>query len=269
VSGSAKPSSLGNLGSLGGTASPSRMAGRRAIVTGGASGIGLATARRLRAEGADVVVIDRSPAEPSLDAGEPIRNVRADVTSPAEVANAFGEAAEFLGGAADVLVNAAGIYQIRPLLELSPDDWDQTMAVNLRGPFLASQLFASILIERGQPGSIVNVGSTAALIADSAEPAAHYNASKAGVLSLTRQMAVEWASHGIRVNAVCPGVIDTPMLRLMDDPAAGQAYLETGVPLRRLGTPSEVAATIVFLASQDASYLTGAAIVVDGGTTAI
>jgi len=245
------------------------MAGRRALVTGGASGIGLATAHRLRAEGASVVAIDRRPADPSQGTGEAIPNVRADVTSPAEVANAFGEAAEILGGAADVLVNAAGIYQIKPLLELSPDAWDQTMAINLRGPFLASQLFASILIERGQPGAIVNIGSTAALVADAAEPSAHYNASKAGVLSLTRQMAVEWAVHGIRVNAVCPGVIDTPMLRLMDDPAAGQAYLDTGVPLRRLGTAGEVAATIAFLASQDASYLTGTTIVVDGGTTAI
>ena len=266
MSGSAKPSSLG---SLGGTASPGRMAGRRAIVTGGASGIGFATAQRLRAEGASVIAIDRSPAEPSQDGGEPVPNVQADVTSPRQVANAFTQATELLGGPADVLVNAAGIYQIRHLIELSPDDWDQTMAVNLRGPFLTGRLFASILIDRGQPGSIVNVGSTAALIADPAEPAAHYNASKAGVLSLTRQMAVEWAVHRIRVNAVCPGVIDTPMLRLMDDPAAGQAYLETGVPLRRLGTASEVAATIVFLASQDASYLTGTAIVVDGGTTAI
>jgi NAD(P)-dependent dehydrogenase (short-subunit alcohol dehydrogenase family) len=251
------------------------MAGRRALVTGGASGIGLATAQRLRAEGASIVAIDRRPAGPSEQAGEPIPNaqpipnVRADVTSPADIADAFGEAAELLGGAADVLVNAAGIYQIRPLLELSPDDWDQTMAINLRGPFLTSQLFASILIDRGQPGAIVNIGSTAALVADPGEPTAHYNASKAGVLSLTRQMAVEWAVHGIRVNAVCPGVIDTPMLRLMDDPAAGQAYLETGVPLRRLGTAGEVAATIVFLASQDASYLTGTTIVVDGGTTAI
>jgi NAD(P)-dependent dehydrogenase (short-subunit alcohol dehydrogenase family) len=245
------------------------MAGRRALVTGGASGIGLATAWRLRAEGAAVVAIDRSPAGSPQEAGEPIPNVRADVTSTSDIANAFGEAAELLGGAADVLVNAAGIYQIRSLLELSPDEWDQTMAINLRGPFLTSQLFASILIDRGQPGAIVNIGSTAALVADPAEPTAHYNASKAGVLSLTRQMAVEWAAHGIRVNAVCPGVIDTPMLRLMDDPAAGLAYLETGVPLRRLGTASEVAAAIVFLASQDASYLTGTTIVVDGGTTAI
>jgi NAD(P)-dependent dehydrogenase (short-subunit alcohol dehydrogenase family) len=244
------------------------MAGRRALVTGGASGIGLATALRLLAEGASVAVADRSPG-PAGGPAEQIPSVRADVTSPAEAAGAVGKAAEFLGGPADVLVNAAGIYRIRPLLELSAQQWDETLAVNLRGPFLTGQAFAAALIEAGQPGAIVNIGSTAAVVADAAEPAGHYNASKAGVLALTRQMAVEWAPFGIRANAVCPGVIDTPMLRLMDDPAAGQAYLETGVPLRRLGTAAEIAALIVFLASQDASYLTGTAVMADGGSTAI
>ena len=174
-----------------------------------------------------------------------------------------------LGGPADVLVNAAGSYLIRPLLELSADEWDQVLAVNLRGPFLVGRAVAAALIEAGRPGAIVNIGSTAAVVADAGEPSAHYNAGKAGVLALTRQMAVEWAPHGIRANAVCPGVIDTPMLRLMDDPAAGQAYLRTGVPLRRLGTAGEIASVIVFLASQDASYLTGTAIMADGGSTVI
>ncbi|MDR2988633.1 MAG: SDR family oxidoreductase [Nocardiopsaceae bacterium] len=248
------------------------MADRRALVTGGVSGIGLATAQRLRAEGASVIVIDRRPRGTQGSSGEgdePIPCVQADVSNPRQVADAFTDAADLLGGPADVLVNAAGIYQIRPARELSPENWDETMAINLRGPFLTCQAFANVLIDAQQPGSIVNIASTAALIADPAEPAAHYNASKAGVLSLTRQLAVELAPHDIRVNAVCPGVIDTPMLRLMDDPVAGKAYLETGVPLRRLGTPAEVAATIVFLASQDASYITGSAVVVDGGTTAI
>jgi NAD(P)-dependent dehydrogenase (short-subunit alcohol dehydrogenase family) len=179
------------------------------------------------------------------------------------------QAARLLGGPADVLVNAAGIYRIKPLLELTAEDWDETLAVNLRGSFLVGQAFAGALIAAGLPGAIVNIGSTAALVADASEPSAHYNASKAGVLALTRQMAVEWAPYGIRANAICPGVIDTPMLRLMDDPVAGRAYLDSGVPLRRLGTADEVAALIVFLASEDASYLTAAAIPVDGGSTAI
>lgn len=245
------------------------MAGRRALVTGGASGIGLATTRRLQAEGADVVVVDRRPlgAELARDLGCPY--LTADISRPDEAAAVAGQAAALLGGPADVLLNAAGIYRIRTLLELTVAEWDETLAVNLRGTFLVSRAFAAALIDAGLPGAIVNISSTAALVADSAEPTAHYNASKAGVLALTRQMAVEWAPHGIRVNAVCPGVIDTPMLRLMDDPVTGQAYLDSGVPLRRLGTAAEVAAVIVFLASDDASYLTAVAIPVDGGSTAI
>ena len=191
------------------------------------------------------------------------------MTSPDQAAGAVSQAAELLGGPADVLVSAAGIYRIRPLLELSAQEWDETLTANLRGPFLVGQAFAAALIKTGQPGAIVNIGSTAAVVADAGEPSAHYNASKAGVLALTRQMAAEWAPHGIRANAVCPGVIDTPMLRLMDDPAAGRAYLDAGVPLRRLGTAAEIAAVIVFLASQDASYLTGTAVMADGGSTAI
>jgi len=245
------------------------MAGRRALVTGGVSGIGLATVRRLRAEGAQVVTLDRRPPGPDAPTGDRTAHVAADVTSPPQVAAAVREAARLLGGPADVLLNAAGVYRIRPMLDLSAAEWDETLAVNLRGPFLVGQAFAAALIEAGLPGAIVNIGSTAALVADAAEPSAHYNASKAGVLALTRQMAVEWAPHGIRANAVCPGVIDTPMLRMMDNPAAGQAYLEAGVPLRRLGTADEVAAVIVFLASTEASYLTGVAIPVDGGSTAI
>jgi NAD(P)-dependent dehydrogenase (short-subunit alcohol dehydrogenase family) len=201
--------------------------------------------------------------EPGMD------RVTADVTSAEQVMQAVQRAAELLDGPADVLVNAAGVYRIRPLLELDTADWDEMLAINLRGPFLVGRAVAAALIEASSPGAIVNIGSTAAIVADAAEPTAHYNASKAGVLALTRQMAVEWAPHGIRANAVCPGVIDTPMLRLMDDPAAGQAYLDAGVPLRRLGSADEVAAVIVFLASADASYLTGAAVPVDGGSTAI
>lgn len=245
------------------------MAGRRALVTGGASGIGLATIRRLLNEGARVVALDRRVPAPGGPADSGAGFVSADVTSPERVAAAAREAAGLLGGPPDVLVNAAGVYRIRPMLELTPDEWDETLAINLRGPFLVGQAFAAALIGAGLPGAIVNLASTAALVADAAEPTAHYNASKAGVLALTRQMAVEWAPHGIRANAVCPGVIDTPMLRLMDDPAAGLAYLESGVPLRRVGTAEEVAAVVVFLASPDASYLTGAAVPVDGGSTAI
>jgi NAD(P)-dependent dehydrogenase (short-subunit alcohol dehydrogenase family) len=248
---------------------PGRMAGRRGIVTGGASGIGLACARRLLAEGAQVAVLDARADALSGAAGTGAATVACDVRDPDAVAQAVSRAAGLLDGPADVLVNAAGVYRIAPLLDLTPGEWDDVLAVNLRGPFLAGRTVAAALIAAGRPGAIVNISSTAGLVADAAEPSAHYNASKAGVLALTRQMAAEWAPHRIRANAVCPGVIDTPMLRLMDDPAAGAAYLQTGVPQRRLGSADEVAAVIVFLASDDASYLTGAAVPVDGGLTAI
>jgi NAD(P)-dependent dehydrogenase (short-subunit alcohol dehydrogenase family) len=225
----------------------------------------------MQATGAQVVAVDRQAPGPDAHQAQSsgCTYLTADVTRPEEVSTMAEQAARLLGGPADVLVNAAGIYRIKPLLELTAEDWDETLAVNLRGSFLVGQAFAGALIAAGRPGAIVNIGSTAALVADASEPSAHYNASKAGVLALTRQMAVEWAPYGIRANAICPGVIDTPMLRLMDDPVAGRAYLDSGVPLRRLGTADEVAALIVFLASEDASYLTAAAVPVDGGSTAI
>jgi NAD(P)-dependent dehydrogenase (short-subunit alcohol dehydrogenase family) len=245
---------------------PRRMAGRRAVVTGGASGIGLACVQRLQAEGAAVAVLDQE-AEPADATSATF--FRCDVRDPAAVDSALGEAAAALGGPPDVLVSAAGIYRVAPLADISVAEWDDVLQVNLRGSFLAGRAFAAALIKDGLPGAVVNVASTAALVADAAEPSAHYSASKAGVVALTRQMAVEWAAHRIRVNAVCPGVIDTPMLRLMDDRAAGMAYLNAAVPLRRLGSAAEVAAVITFLASDDASYLTGCAVPVDGGSTAI
>jgi NAD(P)-dependent dehydrogenase (short-subunit alcohol dehydrogenase family) len=247
-----------------------RFAGRRALVTGGASGIGFATASRIIAEGGDVGVIDRDP-----DALRRSRNAlklqfaeTCDVRDPGAVEAAIDGAARALGGTIDVLVNAAGIYRIQPILDLAPEEWDDVFAVNLRGTYLASRAVGRQMIETGKGGSIVNLSSIAALVADAQEPAAHYNASKAGVIALTMQMAVEWAPHRIRVNAVCPGLIDTPMLRVMDNSETGAAYVETSVPLRRLGSADEVASLIAFLLSDEAAYITGVAIPIDGGLTA-
>lgn len=248
-----------------------RFDGRRALVTGGAGGIGLATAHELIAGGASVALLDRSrEALERASASVEAANVVADVADPEQVESALASAADALGGPVDLLVNAAGIYRVTPLLDLDVDEWEEVLRINLRGSWIvAREVVRRMVAAGGSRGSIVNLSSTAALIADTSEPAAHYDASKAGVIALTRAMAVEWAHHGVRANAVCPGVIDTPMLRLMDDPEAGRRYLEERVPLRRLGRPEEVARVIAFLASDDASYITGAAVPIDGGATAI
>lgn len=246
------------------------MIGRLALVTGGAGGIGSAVALELARCGASVVLMDRDPEQLATCApGKGAAGyVVADLQEPDQVVHAVESAAEIGGGPIDLLVNAAGIYRIRPALDLEVEEWEGVLRTNLRGTWLASRAVARRLLADGRSGSIVNVSSTAALIADPAEPAAHYNASKAGVIALTRQLAVEWAP-AIRVNAVCPGVINTPMLRMMDDPETGRAYLDTKVPLRRLGRPEEVARAIAFLASDDAAYVTGVALPVDGGLTTL
>lgn len=242
--------------------------GRRAVVTGGVSGIGRATAALLTDRGARVAIVDRSAEELAVAAKEiGTVAVEGDVRDESSVGRAVAEAVEALNGGIDVLVNAAGIYRIARVDDVAVAEWDDVLDTNLRGTFLVSRAVMRTAV--AGPRAIVNVASIAAVIGDAGEPAAHYNASKAGVVALTKQLAIEWAARGVRVNAVAPGVIDTPMLRLMDDPHAGQAYLDARVPLRRLGRAEEVAEVIAFLASDGAAYVTGATVFVDGGVTAL
>jgi 2-dehydro-3-deoxy-D-gluconate 5-dehydrogenase len=238
--------------------SEGRFAGRRAVVTGAGSGTGRATARRLLDEGAEVLGVDLS--EDGLRetfAGRERGGFAAlDLTDPASV--------EQLGLAeADVLVNAAGILRRAHALEHSREDWEATLSVNVRAPYRLAREFARGRLDAGAPGAIVNVCSIESF---SSLPAhAAYTASKTAMLMLTRSFALELAPRGVRVNGIAPGVTETGMnAALRADTAASEALMAK-IPMRRFGRPEDQAAAICFLASDDAAYVTGAVIAVDGG----
>lgn len=236
-----------------------RFAGERAVVTGAASGIGRAVAARLSTEGAAVVGLDLREAETDVAV------VETDVRDAGSVARAFAETPAILGGAATVLVQCAGVYRVRALDEMPLQEWRDVLDVNLTGVLLCARAAADQARAAGHGLSIVNLAAIEATSSDWEEPCAAYAASKAGVCALTRAMAGEWAADGIRVNAVAPGMIDTPMLRIMDDPVAGELAIRATVPLARLGQAAEIAAVACFLASTDASYVTGTTVTADGG----
>jgi len=241
------------------------LSGKRAVVTGGASGIGAATVARFLAEGARVMVIDRDEAgchaiearHPSLDGA-----VVADVSDHDAVVLAFEAVDQRMGGL-DVLVNNAGISIRHPFLEITPDEWRTVMRVNLGGVFYVAQQAARRMKAAGG-GVILNMGSTNGLTGYPFY--ADYNASKAGVIELTRSMALELAP-AVRVNAVCPGYIMTPMQEAEYTPEM-IAAVNAKIPLGRHGRPEEVAALFAFLASDEAPFISGQTIVIDGAEIA-
>jgi NAD(P)-dependent dehydrogenase (short-subunit alcohol dehydrogenase family) len=246
------------------------MGEKAALVTGGSKGIGYACAERLLADGYAVAICARNADEVSAAAsrlGGPDRVVglRADVGSAEDCAALVPAVLERFGRV-DVLVNNAGVYRPVPFLDLTAQTWDELMAINVRGPVLIGGAAARAMRDQGSGGRIVNIASTGGQLSEA--EFAHYNASKAAIISLTKSMSVELAPFGILVNAVAPGWVLTPL----SEPFLGtltEDSLARISPLRRVGLAEEVAGAVSFLCGNDATYITGVTVNVDGGLTAM
>ncbi len=243
-----------------------RLGGYVSIVTGAARGIGLAIARRLATEGSTVVVADVNAAGAEevarllVEGGTSALPVVADITSEVDRARLITATIQAYGRI-DVLVNNAGIMQRVALMDVTPEVWNQTMAVNLDAAFFCSQAVLPVMREQGR-GRIINIASMAARTGGQASPP-HYATSKTGLVGMTRALARVVGIWGITVNAVAPGMIDTEMIADLT-PEQRKWWLQQ-IPLARLGTPEDVAAAVAFLASDDASYITGTTLDVNGG----
>lgn len=247
------------------------LTGKGVLITGGSRGIGKATAQRFLEEGARVFICGLEEQEVQGAMGElrslgSIDGMACDVGNEAMVSHLIQQAENFLHRI-DILINNAGIAWAEPFLEITPHHWDQIISTNLRGMFLVAQGVAQRMVADGKGGAIVNMSSTNGLVGE--ERYAHYNASKGGVLLLTKTMALELGKYGIRVNALCPGYIQTPLSQSIDDAGFSAAYARDKIALRRVGKPEEVAAAYAFLASEDASFIHGEGLVIDGGQLAV
>jgi len=247
-----------------------RFAGKVVVITGGAGGIGRAAAVRFAAEGARVVLVDLDSAALAQSvaavekAGAEVLAVEADVTKAAH-AERYADVAATRFGGIDVFFNNAGLLgAVKPLVEYPEDTFDRVIAVNVKGVWLGMKVVAPVMRARGG-GAIVNTASIAGLRGSPNIIA--YTASKHAVVGMTRAASLELARHGIRVNAVCPAPIETPMARQLETDIKRERLTAT-IPMRRYGMPEEVAALVAFLASPDATYITGATYTVDGGAMA-
>ena len=224
------------------------LTGKVALVTGASSGLGVHFARTLAGAGAS---------------GVKAAAVDLDVQSPDSIASAF-DASEKALGAVDIVINNAGISIVKPAMEMPIEDWDSVVNTNLRGAWLVAQTAGKRWLAAKRPGAIVNIASILGL--RTIGQVAPYNASKAGLIHLTRALAMEWARHDIRVNAICPGYIETEMNGDFWKTAAGQRLIDR-IPQRRIGQPEHLDGALLLLASEAGSFMTGSVLTVDGGHT--
>ena len=245
----------------------SGFSGKAALVTGGASGIGAATARRLAAAGAQVMVADlnvQAGEALAAELGDGAAFFRCDVAEPAQV-EAMVKAAATAYGRLDILVNNAGIGSLGETPDLDPATWRQVLAIDLDAVFHACR-HAIPVMRQGGGGAIVNTASISGMAGDYGFAA--YNAAKAGVINYTRTLAIDHAKDNIRVNALCPGLIDTPLSAGLKAIQGLERHWTGLIPMGRPGKPEEMAAVVFFLLSDEASYMTGSIVVADGGVTA-
>jgi len=246
-----------------------KLQGKVAIVTGSGRGIGKAISLEFARQGADVVVNAHRDIKAIFETAEEIRSlgrkslpIVADVSNNEDVKKLVSETIKQFGKI-DILVNNAGIMRSAPIEQLSEDDWDSVMNINLKGTFLCSKYVSQQMIKQ-KSGVIINIASIAGLIPEIFAGA--YSPSKAGLINLTQLLALEWAKYNIRVNAICPGSIETAMTDAEWPGKKREARIKA-IPLNRFGKPEEVAKTAVFLACDDSSYMTGHALVMDGGSS--
>jgi glucose 1-dehydrogenase len=250
-----------------------RLAGRRALVTGSATGIGRSTVLRLTAEGAAAIVNYVGPPDAADEVVEEISRaggravaLQADVSNEEQVQAMFARASEELGGPVDVLVNNAGVEKPFPLVDMPLDEWNKVIAVNLTGAFLCAREAARGLVAAGAPGVIVNISSVHEVIPW--ERFGHYCASKGGMKLWAQTIAKELAPKRIRVMNVAPGAIATPINKDVLEDEVKRRAVEAEIPWGRFGRPEEIAAAVAWLASPEAEYMTGTTLFVDGGMTA-